>query len=526
MGLKQYFQTNKKHALLVLFLITLTQVATTIYTYLTSPELDAISQGKFSLFLILIACQFIIGQICNSSFNLASVENTKQTQNLFHNVRQKVARHYYQHPEKLSEMENHLGNDLQIIQDSYYNVYFYFLCNVIYIILTIGTLFTFHWLLVAFTLIDTFLAIVVPKLLEKYTNKATQEVSNKNAKFLNTIQNWFDGLDELRRYKNKDVLKKAIGQDSKDLEDSEFKRSKIMNYVQLISSIFDITGRVGVPLIAGILYFNHQVGLGAILTAGYFANGIFWSVGSCINKYVQLKSTQTLRNRILELQKFEPEKSFEPIDEICSIETKNLTIKYKHGEVIAYPDLKINIGEKVLLTGDSGTGKSTLLKTLLGEIKPATGDILYRDKNGRIIHPDLRQIGYLAQDLIMFPETIEENATMFNSKLVGEVDDVVAKAQFTRDKEKFKNGLATPIDPQKNLLSGGQKQKVVLMREMIYCKPILYLDEATSAIDEQATTKILQELVKSRQTLVMIAHNLSSKQKQLFDREIHLERTK
>lgn len=175
MGLKDYLKTNYKRAFLVLFLITLTQATTTFYTYLTSPELNAISQRKFALFIELIAVQFVFGQICNSSFNIANVQNTKQTQNLFHQVRQNISKHYYQKPDKVADMENHLGNDLQMIQTNYYDVYFYFACDLIYVILTIGTLFTFHWILVAYSLVISFFAIAVPKLLEKYTNKATKE---------------------------------------------------------------------------------------------------------------------------------------------------------------------------------------------------------------------------------------------------------------------------------------------------------------------------------------------------------------
>lgn len=95
-------------------------------------------------FIELIAIQFVFGQICNVSFNYSNVQNTKQTQNLFHCVRQRIGMHYYQQPGKVSKMENHLGNDLQLVQESYYNVLFYFTCDFIYILLTIGTLFTFH----------------------------------------------------------------------------------------------------------------------------------------------------------------------------------------------------------------------------------------------------------------------------------------------------------------------------------------------------------------------------------------------
>lgn len=523
MGLKDYLKTNYQRAFLVLFLITLTQATTTFYTYLTSPELNAISQRKFALFIELIAVQFVFGQICNSSFNIANVQNTKQTQNLFHQVRQNIAKHYYQKPDKVADVENHLGNDLQMIQTNYYDVYFYFACDLIYVILTIGTLFTFHWILVAYSLVISFFAIAVPKLLEKYTNKATKRVSTKNAQFLNLIENWFNGLEELRRYKNKSILKKKIGESSHQLEQSEYQRDKSMIYVGMVAAIFDVMGRVGVPVIAGILFFNHQVSLGAILTAGYFANGIFYSVNSCVTKYIQLKSTKTLRDQLAELQKVEAEKKFDSIDEVASIEVRGLSVQYEHGERINYPNFVIKCGEKVLLVGDSGTGKSTLLKVLLGQIKPISGEVIYKNENDELIHPDFNQIGYLAQDLTMFDASILENITMFNSKLNDRVNSAVEANAFVHDEEKLKDGLATGIEVKHNLLSGGQQQKVVLMRAMVHEKPILYLDEATSAIDQKGATKILRNLTQGKETLLMIAHNLSEEQRALFDREIHLE---
>ena len=86
-----------------------------------------------------------------------------------------------------------------------------------------------------------------------------------------------------------------------------------------------------------------------------------------------------------------------------------------------------------------------------------------------------------------------------------------------------KDGLITEIEVKHNLLSGGQQQKVVLMRAMVHEKSILYLDEATSAIDQKGATKILCNLTQGKETLLMIAHNLSEEQRALFDREIHLE---
>ena len=98
-----------------------------------------------------------------------------------------------------------------------------------------------------------------------------------------------------------------------------------------------------------------------------------------------------------------------------------------NGEVVSYPDITIKSGEKILLSGDSGTGKSTLFKLILGELKPTEGKIIFKDKNGQQIHPDLAKIGYIPQDPTLFPGTIKENITMFNNKLDGEAEEVAKK---------------------------------------------------------------------------------------------------
>lgn len=523
MGLKEYIRINRHRAIFIFLAITVTQGMTTLYTYLTSPQLDAISKGKFTIFLELLLLQFICGQICNVSFNLSSIQNTKQTQAIFHQARKQILKHYYQKSTvKVAEIENHLNNDLQILQRDYFDRLFYFTCNLIYILFTIGTLFTFHWLLVAYSLLITILAILIPKLLEKYTNKATERVSIQNSNFLNIIRNWFNGLAELRRFEKKFILKRIVGKESQKLEEKEFNRNKIMSYVTLIGGIFDSLGRVGVPLIAGILFYQHQVSLGAILTAGYFANGVFFTVNSTVNQYAELQSTKILRKKILKLQEKYQEEILDDIDAISKIEVENLAVKYRNGEEISYPNLSIKKGEKILLTGDSGSGKSTLLKTMLGEIKPKNGRVIYKNSKGEIIHPDLRQIGYLAQDLVMFPGSIQDNITMFNRELNNQVDIEIEKTAFLSDKKRFNAGLNTLIDPKNNLLSGGQRQKVVLARAFLHKKSVLFLDEATSAIDEKATTQIIRNLVNTNSTVIMIAHNLTATQKAFFDRKINL----
>ena len=85
-------------------------------------------------------------------------------------------------------------------------------------------------------------------------------------------------------------------------------------------------------------------------------------------------------------------------------------------------------------------------------------------------------------------------------------------------------GINTVVDLKNENLSGGQRQKVVLARSEIHHQPFVLMDEVTSAIDQKATEKIIDELLKTDQTVLMIAHNFTPELKAKFDHEIKLEK--
>lgn len=159
---------------------------------------------------------------------------------------------------------------------------------------------------------------------------------------------------------------------------------------------------------------------------------------------------------------------------------------------------------------------------ILGELKPSEGNVVYKDQNGKEIVPDLSKIGYIPQNPVVFPATIEDNITMFNEKLDNRVDQAVKEVDFNTDISKFKDGLNEELDLDKLNISGGQRQKIVLARAKVHNSDIILIDEGTSAIDQNATMDILKNLVKSKATIVFIAHNFNEGMRRLFDREIHL----
>ncbi|WP_236629282.1 MULTISPECIES: ABC transporter ATP-binding protein [Lactobacillus] len=273
---------------------------------------------------------------------------------------------------------------------------------------------------------------------------------------------------------------------------------------------------------AAILFFNHQIAFGVVIAAGNFSTAILSCLLTTTTALTRIQSVQGINQELIKLQCVRKDKSVNNSKNIYSISTCNLSYSFKNGETITYPDVTIKKGEKVLLYGDSGVGKSTLFKLILGKLHPTKGKIIFKDKKGQIISPDYGQIGYIPQDGILFPTTIANNITMFNGRLKKMLSSIIRKNDFEKDIAGMPNGVDTEVDLDVNIFSGGQKQKIILARNEIYDFSIIMADEATSAIDAKSSYRILKNLMSSNKTVIVIAHNLNSATKQLFSKKIYL----
>jgi ATP-binding cassette, subfamily B, bacterial len=177
--------------------------------------------------------------------------------------------------------------------------------------------------------------------------------------------------------------------------------------------------------------------------------------------------------------------------------------------------LRIAPGETVAFVGSTGSGKSTLVKLLLRYYDTAPGRI--RLDGADITTLDLqdlrRAIGYVSQDSFLTDGTVAENIA-YGSSDVPEAD-IVRAAQAAEAHEFIRalpQGYRTPVGERGMKLSGGQRQRLALARAILKNPPILVLDEATSAVDnetEAAIQRSLDKLVRGR-TSILIAHRLST----------------
>jgi ATP-binding cassette subfamily B protein len=198
------------------------------------------------------------------------------------------------------------------------------------------------------------------------------------------------------------------------------------------------------------------------------------------------------------------------------VELEKVSFHYpSSGAGIRDISLTVPAGNTLALVGATGSGKSTLIKLLLRFYDPSHGEIRIDGQPIRDLSlKSLRgAIGLVSQDVYLFEGTIRENLAYGNPAASdAEITDAAKTAEAWSFIEALPEGLDTPVGERGVRLSGGQRQRLSLARALLKNPPILVLDEATSAVDNETEAAIQRSLkrIGHNRTVIMIAHRLST----------------
>lgn len=198
------------------------------------------------------------------------------------------------------------------------------------------------------------------------------------------------------------------------------------------------------------------------------------------------------------------------------IALRNVCFSYQTGPQVLH-DLSFVVpaGETCGIVGSTGAGKSTVMKLLLRLYEPTSGRIELDGMDLAAIRlEDLRRsIGFVSQDVFLFHGTVRENIAY--GLLNADADAVVAAARAAEAHDfvlDLPNGYDTVVGERGQKLSGGQRQRLSIARAVLKDPPILVLDEATSAVDNETEAAIQRSLARISvgRTTIVVAHRLST----------------
>jgi len=491
------------------------------------PLHDLLGSHKGGAIAIAAIATVAIALVSSVASYFDSYLTTSVGQFLAHDLRRKV----YHHLQRLSlsYYDHHkLGNILSTITDDIDNVQSFFSSSLLSIAIDIATILGMFVVMLYLDWKFTLIAMAVTPFLfvfvQRFTRlvkQSTKAVRAKESEIVSTVEESLGAIRVIQAFAQGDIEEKKLAQASEESVQAALQARRVK---ALLSPVMDLVASIGTAL---VLWYGASLVVSGQMTAGSLVVFLLYlgkmfkpmedlakMTNSASKAAVGMDRIQEILDNDAQLQEAPGAKEAPAL--AGHIQFDHVAFGYEPGKPILHDvHFEIPAGKMGALVGPTGEGKSTLINLVPRLYDPSTGAV-------RIDGEDLRaftlkslrdQISYVQQETVLFDESIAKNIAY--GKPEATHDEIVAAAKLANADEfiqRLPKGYDTVVGERGSQLSGGQRQRIGIARAIIRNSPILILDEATSGLDaesESLVVEALDRLMKGKTSLV-IAHRLGT----------------
>jgi ATP-binding cassette, subfamily B, bacterial len=345
------------------------------------------------------------------------------------------------------------------------------------------------------------------------------EVREKVSLLSGRLSNNLSGIVTIKSFVTEDYEVQRLAAESEAYRQSNRKAIALSAAFVPLIRIIILLGFTALVVYGGLEAVEGKLAVGTYSTLVFMIQRLLWPLTRLGETMDQYQRAMASTRRVMNL-----------LDTPVAIHSGQTVLEQVRGDILlqdvtfAYTDrppvieklsLHIPAGKTIAIVGSTGSGKSTLVKLLLRFYEIQSGKILVDGIDLRDLQlQDLRRaIGLVSQDVFLFHGTVLENITYGSP--TASLAEAIAAAQVAEAQEfidQLPQGYDTIVGERGQKLSGGQRQRLAIARAVLKNPPILILDEATSAVDnetEAAIQRSLEQITKNR-TTIAIAHRLST----------------
>lgn len=347
--------------------------------------------------------------------------------------------------------------------------------------------------------------------------KYYKEATNLSADLSGKMISWLNGIIKIRTSGSESRVYNLWAKQFTKIRELDISRTKVHNISQIFCSVISV-------VVSMCMYFyivnseNLQLETGMFVAFNTALMVILSNFISLTNTITDLNSVVPLYRNVKPIFQASPEydETKEDIGEITGdIEVSHISFRYSKDTPLVLKDISFNVkqGEHIALVGTSGSGKSTILRILLGFEKPESGQIYFngKDISQFNIRSLRKQLGVVLQSGQLLPGSIFENVIgSSNTLTIQDVENALAQAGILDEIKEMPMGIHTVVSEDFGTISGGQKQRILIARALISKPKVLFFDEATSALDNKTQKIVSDSINKLNITRITIAHRLST----------------
>ena len=344
-----------------------------------------------------------------------------------------------------------------------------------------------------------------------------RDATNLSADLSGRMISWLNGITKIRTAGAEGRVYNLWAKQFTKIRGLDVSRTKIHNVSQIFCSVVSV-------VVSMCMYYYIVNSTNLQLETGMFV-AFNTALMVVLSNFISLTGTITELNSVVPLYRNvkpifstvpEYDETKEDIGEVTGdIEVSHVSFRYSEHTPLVLKDVSFSIkaGEHIALVGTSGSGKSTMLRVLLGFEKPESGQIYFDGKD--ILQYNIRslrrQLGVVLQTGQLLSGSIFENVVgSSNTLTVKDVEEALAQAGILEEVQDMPMGIHTMVSDEFGSISGGQKQRILIARALVSKPKVLFFDEATSALDNKTQKIVSNSINKLNITRVTIAHRLST----------------
>lgn len=430
---------------------------------------------------------------------------------------------FVRHKGSVSDNLSFVTNDLELVENNYVKEIFKLITSLVNLLFCLVMALNANFLLTLVFMCFSVISAVAPRIMAKRVMLSSEAWSASVGKYTGFMSDYLKHIDLILHY---NAMPFFLLKGRKAITDTAAAKQKRENTIAMSNLLAGILAYAlsYLPIGIGILFvLDHRLPLSSFIMVQYSST---WVVNSILAINQSMTTINSAKPLLGKLEKIKKLPQSEVSDQLTTIDFKELhlddvTFGYADKPIVQNASLTVRRGEKILLTGRSGQGKSTLLKLIDHVLQPSRGRVELIRPDGTAIAPRPDYFGEVNQDSNIFHDTLRFNLTLGRDFSDQELGHAVAEADLTPLVEKI--GLDAVIKEDGTNLSGGEKKRIELARAFLYNRNFLLIDEGTASLDPQTAHEIHELILGSGLTVVEIDHHIPEDLQDEFTRTYKLE---